>query len=601
MTMSDEKVNTESLTAFNKTAENTPKKKLEKVLLTPSQDFVPQVHEYTCDVLIVGGGVAGCAAAVAANEGGANVIVVEKHNIYSSGDAGTGEDHFLAILGTAEWDTAEEFYRSYLKGNRDFPGESKELIRKFAYELPDVTKRYEKMGMKFKDPKTQQYYRVEAFGEGHPYTVQFDGSNFKRVIASDVVNHKIPVLNRVMITNIFVEDNAIVGATGISSKDGSFYIFHSKSIVMSTGEGCRIYRSTSGHPYDSWHSPYNTGDGIAMAFKAGAEMANIEFLAITMCAKGYSTPGTHAFFGMGCYLINSKGERFMTRYHPLGERSERAYLTWGIYSEMRAGRGPCYVDARHLSKEDQERLVETLVVDKGPFGDYLRQKGIDLSKEPMEVSISEFHSQCGMRINDECATTVSGLYAAGEGTGSTAVSRAGVEGYRAGANAAKYAKRSKDSPKIPSDIVDQEKERVYAPLRHSDGLRYLEFEKKIRDIMSDYVGFERTESSMKKATIMLDDLAPLIGQLKAENFHDLMRALESQNVYIVAKLVTKASLERKETRWGGNLISPRGDYPEPDSSWGNKIIVLKKGMGNSILSEVREVPDQDRTTEVAVA
>lgn len=596
--MSDEKVSIDSLTAYSKTSENTSKKKTEKVLIAPSADFVPQVYEYTSDVLIVGGGVAGCAAAVSAKETGANVIVVEKHNIYSSGDAGTGEDHFLAVLGTADWDTAEEFYRSYLNGNRDFPGESKELIRRFAYELPEVTKRYEKMGMKFKDQNTQQYYRVEAFGEGHPYTVQFDGSNFKRVIASDVVNHKIPVLNRVMITNIFVKDNEIIGATGISSKDGSFHIFHTRSLVMSTGEGCRIYRSTSGHPYDSWHSPYNTGDGIAMAFKAGAEIANIEFLALNMCAKGYSTPGTHAFFGMGCYLINSKGERFMTRYHPLGERSERAYLTWGIYSEMRAGRGPCYVDARHLSKEDQERLVETLVVDKGPFGDYLRQKGIDLSKEPMEVSISEFHAQCGMRIGEECETTVNGIFAAGEGTGSTAVSRAGVEGYRAGRNAANYSLKLNKDHHLPSEMIAQEKDRVYAPLHNDEGLRYLEFEKKIRDIMSDHVGFERTEASMKNAMTMLEELAPLIDQLRAENFHDLMRALESQNVYTVAKLVTNASLERKETRWGGNLISPRGDYPEPDPAWGNKIVVLKKGAGDTIVAEVRGVPDREKTPEV---
>jgi adenylylsulfate reductase, subunit A len=578
----EDRVSTESLTAFTeRDSQSTSRgtKKKEKILVTPAPDFEPIVHEHTCDVLVIGGGVAGCAAAVGAKEAGAQVIVAEKYNIYSSGDAGTGEDHFLAILGTDDWDTPDEFFRTYLKGNRDIPGESRELIRKFAYELPDVTKRYEKMGMKFKDQKTGRYFRVEAFGEGHPYTVQFDGSNFKRVIASNVVDNKIPVINRLMITKIFLDENGkkVIGATGVHTGDGSFHIIRAKSIVMTTGEGCRIYRSTSGHPYDSWHSPYNTGDGIAMAFKAGAEIANIEFLALTMCAKGYSTPGTHAFFGMDCHLINSKGERFMTRYHPLGERSERAFLTWGIYSEMRAGRGPCYVDARHLSKEDQERLVETLVVDKGPFGDYLRQKGIDLSKEAMEVSISEFHAQCGIRINEECETTVNGLFAAGEGTGSTAVSRVGVEGYRAGRNAAKYAQEMPETPVISENDLNSEKARVYAPLRRkSSEINYLDFEKKIRDIMSDYVGFERTEESMRKAVTLLDQLALVVNDLKAENYHDLMRALESQNIYVVAKLVTCASLERKETRWGGNLIAPRGDFPDPVPEWGNKIIVLKK-------------------------
>ena len=603
--MSDNKQvpSTDSLTAYTK--QSGPAKRREKVLVSPSPGSTPQVQEHDCDVLVIGGGVAGCAAAVGASEAGASVIVAEKYNIYSSGDAGTGEDHFLAILGTDEWDTPEEFYRTYLKGNRDFPGESKELIRKFAYELPEVTKRFERMGMKFKDQKTGKYFRVEAFGEGHPYTVQFDGSNFKRVIASDVANHKIPVLNRVMITKIFVDhaENRILGASGFNTMDGSFHVFRAKSIIVTTGEGCRIYRSTSGHPFDSWHSPYNTGDGIAMAFGAGAELSNIEFLALTMCAKGYSTPGTHAFFGMGCHLINSKGERFMTRYHPLGERSERAFLTWGIYSEMRAGRGPCYVDARHLSKEDQERLVETLVVDKGPFGDYLRQKGIDLSKEPMEVSISEFHAQCGIRIDDECATTVRGMFAAGEGTGSTAVSRVAVEGYRAGRNAARYA-QSKGAPSkgIPASELSEEKERVYAPLKTGeDKITYLEFEKQVRDIMTDNVGFERTDESMRRAVKLLDQLTPLAGKLKAENYHDLMRALESQNVYQVAKLVTRASLERKETRWGGNLIAPRGDYPEPDERWGRRVIVLKRGSSDSeILVEIRAIDEEDQQQRIKV-
>lgn len=590
-------MSTESLTSFNENHNDGARKREEKILAVPGRNFEPALHEHSCDVLVIGGGVAGCAAAVGAKEAGAQVIVAEKFNIYSSGDAGTGEDHFLAILGTDDWDTSEEFFRNYLKGNRDIPGENRELIRKFAYELPDMTKRYEKMGMKFKDQKTGKYFRVEAFGEGHPYTVQFDGSNFKRVIASNVASNKIPVFNRLMVTKIFVDgsSNRVIGAAGVSTADGAFHIFKAKSIVVATGEGCRIYRSTSGHPFDSWHSPYNTGDGIAMAYKAGAEMTNIEFLAITMCATGYSTPGTHAFFGMGCHLINSKGERFMTRYHPLGERSERSFLTWGIYSEMRAGRGPCYVDARHLSKEDQERLVETLVVDKGPFGDYLRQKGIDLSKEPMEVSLSEFHAQCGILIDDECKTTVEGLYAAGEGTGSSAVSRVGVEGFRSGKNAAKYS-ASVIQEALPSKReISKEIERVYAPLRRKEGINYLEFEHQVRDVMSDNVGFERTEASMRKAAADLERLRPQLDTLKVDNLHDLMRALESSNIYVVANLVTQASIERKETRWSGNLIAPRGDYPKPVDGWGRKIVVLKKGADDTqILVEVKELDEDNR-------
>jgi adenylylsulfate reductase, subunit A len=566
-----------------------PSGKEEKILSIPDSNFEPRVYQHYSDVLVIGGGVAGCLAAIGAKEAGASVIVAEKYNIYSSGDAGTGEDHFLAMLGMEEWDNPEEFYRTYISGGRNVPNESHELIKRFAEELPEMTRLIEKMGMPFRDEKTGKYYRVEAFGEGHPYTIQFDGSNFKRIIASKVQEQKVPVLNRIMITNIFVSEGRVVGATGINTGDGSFHTFKSKTVVMTTGEGCRLFRSTSGHPYDSWHSPFNTGDGIAMVFKAGAEMANLEFHALTMCAKGYSTPGTHAFFGMGCYLINARGERFMTKYHPLGERAERAFLTWGIYSEMREGRGPCYVDCRHLSKDDLDRLIETLVVDKGPFGDFLRQKGIDLRTEPMEVSVSEFHAQSGILIDEECETTIEGLFAAGEGTGSTAVSRVAVEGYRAGKNAARLALRSTFAQIDPERIME-EKARVYAPIRSREGgISSTEFEQKIRDIMSDYAGFERTEESMKTALTLLDKLEPLLGRMRASNFHELMRALESQNIFTVARLVATAALQRKETRYGGNLIAPRGDYKDADPKWASRVVVLRRGeTDRDIVTGIRE-------------
>lgn len=556
--------------------ENSEQVKVEKTLIVLDRNFDPKVVEHETDVLVIGGGVAGCFAALGAKEAGANVIVAEKHNIYSSGDAGTGEDHFLGILGAEDWDTAEEFYKTYISGNKDNPIEDRNLIRKFAYDLPAITKRIEKMGMPFRDVKTGKYYRIKAFGEGHPYTIQFDGSNFKRIIASSVSGHNVAVMNRMMITSIFVKKNQVVGATGLDSSDGSFHVFRAKCIVMTTGEGCRLYSSTSGHPFDSWHSPYNTGDGISMAYRAGCEMTNIEFLAATMCATGYSTPGTHGFFGMGCSLINSKGERFMSRYHPLGERAPRAFLIWGIHSEIATGRGPCYIDARHLSKEDLDRLVETLVVDKGPFGDYLRQKQIDLSRDLMEVSVSEFHAQCGILINDECETSVKGLFAAGEGTGSNSVSRVAVEGYRAGRNASVLS-RSIDSYTIPDGAAQIEKTRIYAPVRRESGIRCLDFEQSIRQIMSKYVGFSRDEESMKKALVMLDELEPNAERLTVSNLHELMRSIESQNIYILARLETIAALERKETRWGGGLISPRHDYPDPDPHWSNLRVVLKRG------------------------
>ena len=183
--------------------------------------------------------------------------------------------------------------------------------------------------------------------------------------------------------------------------------------------------------------------------------------------------------------------------------------------------------------------------------------------------------------------SVKGLYSAGEGTGSTAVSRVAVEGYRAGKNAAKFAQKNEWKGISFSDI-QREKERVYAPLKNKNGVSQLEFEQKIRNIMSDCVGFERTATSMKTALILLDEITPMASNLTASSFHELLRALESQNILDVAKVVTHSSLERNETRWGGNLIAPRGDYPKPDPEWANKMVVVKKDVDSGrILVEVR--------------
>lgn len=558
----------------------------EKILSTPDPSSYSKSIEHKCDVLVIGGGIAGCLAAIGASEEGADVMLSEKYNIYSSGNGGTGEDHFIAIVGNEEWDNPEEFFRSY----RDYAAtESRERIRKYAYELPEMTRRLEKMGVPLSDKKTGNYFRIQTFGASHPYTIQYDGANFKRILARNVVDLKIPVFNQLMMTAIFVQKDRVVGVAGVNISDGSFHIFNVKAIVLTVADGNRLYRNTSGNPYDSWHSPYNTGDGYAMAFKAGAKLSDMEFLGETMCARGYSTPGTQAFVGNGCYLINAKGERFMFKYHPSGERAERSWLTWAIRSEELSGRGPCYIDARHLAKDELDRLLETLIVDKGPFADYMRQKGIDLSTQPMAVSVSEFHAQGRIMVNEECGTSVIGMYAAGDGTGTIGISRALVEGFRAGRNAA-HLSRKVEYGNTASESIEEERVRVHAPLTNKGELSFLEVEQKIRDIMSDYVGFQRTESSMKEALNLLDEMAPVLGKMKADNYHELMRTLEACNIYTVARVVTVASLQRKETRWGGAMIAPRGDFPAPDMMWANKIVVLTKGVSEAdVKAETRVV------------
>lgn len=548
-----------------------------------------KVQSHRTDVLVIGGGIAGCLAALGARKSGSEVIIAEKYRVHSSGDSGCGTDHFLAILGEAPWDNSTEFYAS--KGYVSTMGALERPKRNKIYsdELPKVAHLLEEIGVPFRDKATNKYYRIKSLGRPQAYTIQYDGSQIKKILASYVVNQGVSAINHVMITRLVARDNSVLGAVGFDIKDGTIHTFSAKSVILSTGATARLYSSSSGNGFDSWLSPFNTGDGTAMAYHAGVELSDMEFLTGTMIVKGYSTPGQNAYAGAGCKYVNSKGEEFMQNYHPLAERCPRAYLVWGIYSEIKKGNGPVYLDARHLTDEEKDRLIETLFVDKGPLIDFFKQKNIDLRNELVEVSISELGSQSGIYVDEKGKSNMEGLFAAGSCDGIMSVSRASVEGYIAGREASDHASRAK-AMELPDVRVEDEKSFLDSHLSSAPGIRYTELESKVREIMTKYVGFERTEASMKKALTLLDELeSTMFPKMKAIDYHELTRLMEAINLHTVARLITIASLARKETRLGGNLLAPRADYPTEDQSLSEMTVVLSRGTSDKdVRAEIRK-------------
>jgi adenylylsulfate reductase subunit A len=542
------------------------------------------------DLLIIGGGASGCIAAIGAKEqGDLDVLVVEKGEISRSGDAGGGNDHLLAHLNTGEaWDTDQamaEYYTRVSGGLIDIHVANRLHISR----IREIVDRLESFGIEMRDAKTGQYIRTKSFGQPGPFFINYKGKRIKPILAREVKKRGVNVLNRINVTNLLTHGKEVIGAMGFNMRTGTFYVVTSKTTLLATGDAIRLWPSPTGLPFNTWMSPYNNGAGHAMAFRAGAELANMEITVNTLVPKGFSAAGLNAFVGMGAYFVNSLGERYMQKYHPMGEGAPRYLLTLGTYREIVEGRGPCYVDCRHLPKEAMHHLTTHLLpVDKDTFMTFCKQKGIDLKKALLEIGVSEIQSAgiagsvSGIVIDEEGKTTVDRLYAAGACTvPSFGLSGALAIGYSVGIEAAKTSLKISKVGGHSEQVVEKEFQSVYAALNRKEGSPYQQLEDKLRQIMGQYVGDIKTEKGLQIGLQKLGELERHADEVKANNYHELMRVTEFKDLLLIGKLVATAALERKESRMG--MSHMRGDYPnQDDAHFHGSMILRKHGDGISV-------------------
>ena len=377
-----------------------------------------QEHLQT-DILIIGGGVAGLNAALTAREAGHDVLIMDKAVIERSGHAAGGIDHFAAYLETGpEWDTRKAYLDFTAWSSRGVTDLS--VVEKvYCDELPTAIQRYEDIGCSLRRPDGS-YFRTQSFGQPGPWWVNFNGKRMKPLLGSAIRKSACRVLDRVTTADLLVHDGRVCGAAGFHIREGTFFVVQAKAVLLATGGTNRIYQNPTGLSFNCWMCPANTGDGEAMAFRAGAQLANVEFLRMTVVPKGFSAPGLNALVGMGGKLINGMGEEFMEHYDPMGIKGARHKLAHAILTELKAHRGPIRLDCRHLAPDALTHLVATLSYDKDTLPDYFQQKGIDLSRDMLEVATSEGMQGgptevcgSGIKIDRDCATNVPGLFAAG--------------------------------------------------------------------------------------------------------------------------------------------------------------------------------------------
>ncbi len=545
-----------------------------------------EINEITTDVAIIGGGTAGLNCAMAAAESDCDVLVVEKAHVKRSGAIAGGIDHFMAYMENGEkWDSREA-YLGYV--SRVARGAANLDITEKVYcdELPAAIDRIEKLGISLRDPRnttSTEFFRTQSMGQPGPYWINFDGKQLKPLMAKEAKRRGARFLNRIQVTNLLLNDGELAGLMGFDIRTGDFYLIRAKSIIISTGNTNRMFKTQNGNPFNLWYCPANTGDLHRAAFDVGVELANMEYVRMTIVTKGFSTPGFNAFFGMGCKLVNSLGETFMQDYHEMGDKAPRNVMVWAALQETKEGRGPIYMDARHLSEPDLDHLFKTLGTDKDTLPDFLAAKGylkegamIEMTvSEPMQARPSELCG-AGIKIDENCASNVPGIFAAGDASDQMGcLHMCTTGGYAAGKSAAAYAAAAGAHHPIDMNAVRAERDRVFRPLERNKGTAYNEFENIVRIISSDHFGPVKTEMSLNTALDKFGKIDDERDRLKANNMHELMRCHESMNIQQVAKIMAHAALARKESRFAPYHY--RADYLETDNDNYCGLIGISKG------------------------
>jgi succinate dehydrogenase/fumarate reductase flavoprotein subunit len=354
---------------------------------------------------------------------------------------------------------------------------------------------------------------------------------------------------------------------------------------MATGDVNRISHNASMMPFDSWHLPYNTGDGHAMGYRAGALLANMESVETTLTPKGFSTQGLNALVSLGAHFVNRAGERFMFKYDKQGENARRATIADAVISEYLLGNGPIYLDCRHLPAELLDRMEATLQVDRHTLPAFYEQKGVVFREQLIEVSISElsirrsgvYFRGSGLAVDTEGETSIENLFAAGDcATVSGGIAGAAVLGHIAGEAAVQRANRlSGVLPDVDKDEVARLRAETMAALARSGGIPWEQLESETRQVVTDFVGVRRCDKGLRLALETLRALARREQLIRADDLHGVMRSEECRSIRLNAELMATASLARKETRTGSS--HRRVDYPNPDNQNWMKFVLIGKG------------------------
>ncbi|MBC2580794.1 adenylyl-sulfate reductase subunit alpha [Clostridium sp. DJ247] len=551
------------------------------------------------DILVVGGGAAGCFAALtAAEDPSIQVIIAEKANIKRSGCLAAGVNALNAYI--VDGETPESFV-DYVK--EEFHNVVREdLIYTIAKKLNEVTKKVEDMGLPIlKDDNGKYVSRGKR-------SIKINGENIKPILADAVNKEKnIKILNGLNIIDYIVKDGKVIGAYGFSIYQEKFFVIYSKAVICTTGGAAGIYKPNNPtfSRHKMWYSPFNTGAGYAMGIRAGAEMTTFEMRFIALRCKDTIAPTGTIAQGVRTPQVNSSEERYVANYGK-GTTINRLYST---VMENLEGRGPCFLKTKDITKEQEQELFKAYL----NMAPAQTLKWVDSNTSPstenVEIEGTEpyivgGHTASGYWVDTNRKTTIDGLYAAGDVTGGSPkkyVTGCFAEGEIAAQAALKYIAKVEQQTLDNAEIENKLKE-VNKFFQNVDATYTIDqVEEAMQKIMDEYAGgisqnYVYTKRKLTIAAKRIDELIEITNKLKANDCHELLFIYEIIDRLYVAKVLIAHLIARTETRW--RCYQENADFPKKDDeNWlkyvnsiykdGNIEIVLRDLVGRDEVYEYK--------------
>jgi adenylylsulfate reductase subunit A len=524
------------------------------------------------DVLIIGGGTAGCFAAYTLGQkSNCKVLIAEKANIKRSGCLAAGVNAINAYITEGR---VPQDYVEYAK--KDAEGIVREdLLLTMSERLNHVTEVMEQLGLVIlKDEQGKYVTRGNR-------NIKINGENIKPILAeAALAQENVTVQNHVNITDYLMNGNRIVGAVGFDVNEPVAYEIHAKAVIIATGGAAGLYRPNNPgfSRHKMWYPPFNTGAGYAMGILAGAEMTTFEMRFIALRCKDTIAPTGTIAQGVHAKQMNARGEIYETKYGIT--TSQRVY---GTTEENRQGRGPCYLKTDEITAEQEQDLYKAylnmapsqtlkwLEAGKGPS-----EQNVEI--EGTEPYIVGGHTASGYWVRADRATTIEGLYAAGDVAGGAPqkyVTGALAEGEIAAEAVLSYLKEMGGNKQQSGTLAEEQASAVIQTYdgylqRESGILTIQQLEETMQKIMDQYAGgigtgYQYNEVMLGMADEKIAQLQEMLSMLSAKSTDELLSIYEIRERLVVCRVVIAHLLARKETRW--HSFAENKDYPECSSEW----------------------------------
>ncbi|HEX3011826.1 MAG TPA: adenylyl-sulfate reductase subunit alpha [Syntrophomonadaceae bacterium] len=549
------------------------------------------------DILIIGGGTAGCFAAITiAENSGAKVIITEKADIKRSGCLAAGVNALNAYI--VKGQTPEDYLNYVINDSENLVRE--DLVYSLAKRLNKVTQKMESLGLVIQKDENGEYV---ARGNRN---IKINGENIKPLLAQAVEDKpNITILNRVNIIDYIQKDGKIAGAYGFSIDENIFYVIKSKAVICAAGGAAGLYKPNNPgfSRHKMWYCPFNTGAGYAMGIRAGAEMTTFEMRFIALRCKDTIAPTGTIAQGVGAAQVNSRGEDYDRKYG-MPKTHIRVFST---VAENQSGNGPCFLQTAGISEKQEDELFKAYLNMAPAQTLKWMENGRGPARENVEIEGTEpyivgGHTASGYWVDTNRATTLKGLYAAGDVAGGSPqkyVTGCLAEGEIAALSALKYIKIL-DCTDIDELEIKQKLQEVNRFLGAAPGLYTTEeLEEAMQKVMDEYAGgissgYAFNSYKLGLAEKYINELLTYSKNLRADGTHELMHIYELIDRLYVCQSLIKHLQARRETRW--RCFQENTDYPRKDDEHWLKY-VNSRLEGGEIRIVLRDLVKRDEVYE----